>query len=39
MTIIEVRFMEAVVRQLPLISKRLEEIVELLKEIKDGTNS
>lgn len=39
MTVIEVRFMEVAVRQLPLISKRLEEIVELLKEIKDGTNS
>lgn len=39
MTVIEVRFMEVAIRQLPLISKRLEEIVELLKEIKDGNNT
>ena len=28
--------MEVAIRQLPLISKRLEEIIELLKQQKDG---
>ena len=32
MTVLEQRFMEVAVRQLPLISRKLEEIVELLKE-------
>lgn len=36
MTVIENRFMEVAIRQLPLISKRLEEIIELLKQQKDG---
>lgn len=36
MTVIEKRFMEVAIRQLPLISKRLEEIIELLKQQKDG---
>lgn len=45
MSVIENRFMEVVIRQLPLlvkhqeeISKRLEEIVELLKQQKDGNS-
>lgn len=39
MTVIEMRFMEVVVRQLPLISKRLEEIVELLKQQNNGNDT
>lgn len=45
MTVIEMRFMEVVVRQLPLlvkhqqeISKRLEEIIELLKQQNNGND-
>ena len=38
MTVIENRFMEVVIRQLPIISKRLEEIIELLKQQKDGNS-
>jgi hypothetical protein len=46
MTVIEMRFMEVVVRQLPLlvkhqqeISKRLEEIIELLKQQNNGNDT
>lgn len=46
MTVIEIRFMEVVIRQLPLlvkqqqeISKRLEEITELLNNKKDGNDT
>ena len=34
MTQIELRYMEVVVHQLPLITKALQEIVESLKELK-----
>jgi len=37
-TVLEQRFMEVAIRQLPLISKRLEEIIELLKQKNNGTD-
>ena len=39
MTQIELRFMEVVARQLPLITKELHEISEQLKQLNNGKNS
>lgn len=39
MTILEQRFMEVVVRQLPLLVQEIREIKELLKQKNNGTNS
>lgn len=38
-TVLEQRFMEVATRQLPLLNKNLETIIELLKEIKDGRDT
>lgn len=39
MTILEQRFMEVVVRQLPLLVQEIREIKELLKQKNNGTNT
>jgi hypothetical protein len=39
MTILEQRFMEVVVRQLPLLVQEIREIKELLKQKNNGTDS
>lgn len=39
MIILEQRFMEVVVRQLPLLVQEIREIKELLKQKNNGTNS
>lgn len=39
MTILEQRFMEVVVRQLPLLVQEIREIKELLKQKNNGTDT
>lgn len=39
MTVLEQRFLEVVPRELHRLNDNLEKLIEILKQLKDGTNS